>query len=174
MSACSRDGLRTPAVVAAFEIAEAGTGQEGLDGGADGYLTHPVGFARLIGRPLSELLPQVVDALVNSPVVPPQIQIAGRHYRVSVDPGAPDAGTGLGLSMLYGVVKQSGGYLRTFSTLGEGTRIEIYLPSVGAAPAGVIRPAPAERPAATGRGGRPATTRPVRSAGAAATPRAAP
>jgi PAS domain S-box-containing protein len=60
-------------------------------------------------------------------------------------------GTGLGLSMVYGVVKQSGGYIRTFSRLGQGTRIEIYLPSVGAAPAGVTRRAPTERPAATGR-----------------------
>ncbi|WP_296232104.1 hybrid sensor histidine kinase/response regulator [Pseudomonas sp. UBA4617] len=37
-------------------------------------------------------------------------------------------GTGLGLSMTYGFVRQSGGQLRLLSTLGEGTRIELLLP----------------------------------------------
>jgi len=37
-------------------------------------------------------------------------------------------GTGLGLSMTYGFVRQSGGQLRVLSTLGEGTRIELLLP----------------------------------------------
>ena len=38
-------------------------------------------------------------------------------------------GTGLGLSMVYGIVQQTGGTLRLDSELGEGTRIEIFLPS---------------------------------------------
>jgi PAS domain S-box-containing protein len=63
----------------------------------------------------------------------------------------PGKGTGLGLSMVFGVVKQSGGYVRTFSRPGEGTRIEIYLPSVGISPAGSTPAAPSARPAATGR-----------------------
>jgi len=63
----------------------------------------------------------------------------------------PGRGTGLGLSMVYGVVKQSGGYIRAFSTPGQGTRIEIYLPSAGAPEAGSAHAAPVERPAATGR-----------------------
>ncbi|WP_406818988.1 PAS domain-containing protein [Pseudomonas sp. KnCO4] len=37
-------------------------------------------------------------------------------------------GTGLGLSMTYGFVRQSGGQLRLLSTLGEGTRVELLLP----------------------------------------------
>ena len=37
-------------------------------------------------------------------------------------------GTGLGLSMAYGFVRQSGGQLRIVSTPGHGTRIELYLP----------------------------------------------
>lgn len=63
----------------------------------------------------------------------------------------PGRGTGLGLSMVYGVVKQSGGYIRAFSTPRQGTRIEIYLPNAGAPEAGTAAVAPAERPAATGR-----------------------
>jgi PAS domain S-box-containing protein len=37
-------------------------------------------------------------------------------------------GTGLGLSMIYGFVKQSGGHVRIESMLGRGTTVRIYLP----------------------------------------------
>jgi len=37
-------------------------------------------------------------------------------------------GTGLGLSMVYGFAKQSGGHLALSSTEGQGTTIELYLP----------------------------------------------
>ncbi|HEY0326566.1 MAG TPA: response regulator, partial [Allosphingosinicella sp.] len=37
-------------------------------------------------------------------------------------------GTGLGLSMVYGFAKQSGGAIRIASKVGEGTRVEIWLP----------------------------------------------
>ncbi|MDZ7826925.1 MAG: MASE1 domain-containing protein [Gammaproteobacteria bacterium] len=38
------------------------------------------------------------------------------------------SGSGLGLSMVYGFIKQSGGHVAISSTLGEGTRIRLYLP----------------------------------------------
>jgi len=37
-------------------------------------------------------------------------------------------GSGLGLSMIYGFAKQSGGHLKIYSELGHGTTIRLYLP----------------------------------------------
>jgi CheY-like chemotaxis protein len=53
-------------------------------------------------------------------------------------------GTGLGLAMIYGFAKQSGGNVSMMSSPGAGTTIELWLP---AAPGLVVdRPAPAETP----------------------------
>ena len=41
---------------------------------------------------------------------------------------APEAGSGLGLSMIYGFVKQSGGHVKIYSEVGHGTAVKLYLP----------------------------------------------
>jgi len=43
----------------------------------------------------------------------------------------PEAGSGLGLSMIYGFVTQAGGHLAIESELGAGTAMSIYLPRLG-------------------------------------------
>lgn len=45
------------------------------------------------------------------------------------------SGTGLGLSMVYGFVKQSGGHLQIYSEVGRGSTIRVYLPALSSASA---------------------------------------
>ena len=45
------------------------------------------------------------------------------------------AGSGLGLSMVYGFVKQSGGHVQIYSELGQGTAIKMYFPRLADASA---------------------------------------
>jgi PAS domain S-box-containing protein len=51
-------------------------------------------------------------------------------------------GTGLGLSTVYGIVKQTGGYVMVHSEEGHGTAFNIYLPRVNAAADMLALPAP--------------------------------
>jgi PAS domain S-box-containing protein len=64
----------------------------------------------------------------------------GRIFEPFFSTKGPGKGTGLGLSVVYGIVRQHGGWIYTLSTPRMGTTFEVYLPAAGTEPAAVAAP----------------------------------
>ena len=60
------------------------------------------------------------------------------------------SGTGLGLSMVYGFMKQIGGHAQLYSEVGRGTRVSLFFPRQGADTAAEIREADLTAPTGNG------------------------
>ena len=90
------------------------------------------------GAPMGEMA--LIEVADDGPGIPPDVQ--GKIFDPFFTTKPKGEGTGLGLATVYGIVKQSDGWIAVISKLGEGAAFRIFLP-VYEPPVLVEPPAPA-------------------------------
>lgn len=116
---------------------------------ADAATARKDGFSHVVDG--SYVLIEVID---DGAGIPPElVQKIFEPFFTTKEAGH---GTGLGLATVYGIVKQSGGYIYPVSKLGRGTTFKIFLPvwtgEEEEAPADAVFEQPAAQPAAPAKG----------------------
>jgi two-component system cell cycle sensor histidine kinase/response regulator CckA len=104
--------------------------------------------ARELGYPGAEGDQALIEVADDGPGIPPEIR--DKIFEPFFTTKPVGEGTGLGLATVYGIVKQSDGWIHLHTQLGEGTAFRIFLPAHSAEEAGqpAAQPAPPKRPAA--------------------------
>ncbi|HET7273972.1 MAG TPA: PAS domain S-box protein [Longimicrobiaceae bacterium] len=100
------------------------------------YRVIPGPYARMVIQDTGHGMPESVLARVFEPFFTTKEQ---------------GKGSGLGLSMVYGIIKQSGGYIWSSSQPSRGTTVEIYLPSVDDVVEPSLPTSPADLPRGSGK-----------------------
>jgi len=104
--------------------------RDAMDG--QGKLTIELGNAHLdddYARTHDEVVPgQYVVLAVSDTGCGMTRDVVAKVFEPFFSTKAEGKGSGLGLSMVYGFVKQSGGHVKIYSEPGEGTTIRLYLP----------------------------------------------
>jgi two-component system, cell cycle sensor histidine kinase and response regulator CckA len=114
-----------------------------------GQLTIKTEKVRFHKEPVTRFAPQLKEHFIKMSVIDTGIGIEDKILEQIFEPffttKQVGAGTGLGLSTVYGIVKQSGGYIWVNSKPGKGSEFYIYLPYVGEKAAGKKERKPSEQ-----------------------------